>query len=93
MEVEKRAKKRKFKKEPRNIQCPKKKKKRNFKRNWNETPELKICLFESLTPGRQRGYFLHFPTQNNPKTEHLRIEKCMVANSQRKGLNELIKDR
>lgn len=41
-----------------------------------ENPELKAA-FEALTPGRQRGYCLHFTGAKQSKTREARIEKCI----------------
>jgi uncharacterized protein YdeI (YjbR/CyaY-like superfamily) len=40
-----------------------------------EMPMLKTA-FEALTPGRQRGYLLHFSAPKQSKTREDRIEKC-----------------
>jgi uncharacterized protein YdeI (YjbR/CyaY-like superfamily) len=42
--------------------------------------------FESLTPGRQRGYLLHFAGAKQSKTREARIEKCMPQILAGKGL-------
>lgn len=42
---------------------------------FEEDPILKNA-FESLTPGRQRGYILHFSAPKQSKTRVSRIEKC-----------------
>lgn len=41
-----------------------------------EDPVLKTA-FEALTPGRQRGYILHFAQPKQEKTRLSRIEKCV----------------
>lgn len=51
----------------------------------NESPELKKA-FEALTPGRQRGYLLHFSKAKQSKTRTARIEKCMDRMLNGKGL-------
>ncbi len=43
---------------------------------FEEDPVLKNA-FEALTPGRQRGYILHFSQPKQAKTRVSRIEKCM----------------
>ena len=43
---------------------------------FKEDPVLKNA-FESLTPGRQRGYILHFSQPKQSKTKVSRIEKCV----------------
>lgn len=42
---------------------------------FEEDPMLKAA-FEALTPGRQRGYTLHFSQPKQAKTRISRIEKC-----------------
>jgi uncharacterized protein YdeI (YjbR/CyaY-like superfamily) len=44
--------------------------------------------FKSLTPGRQRGYILHFAQPKQVQTRMKRIEKCKPAIFNGKGLNE-----
>lgn len=44
--------------------------------------------FESLTPGRQRGYVLHFSSAKQSKTRAARIEKCIPRILLGKGMNE-----
>jgi uncharacterized protein YdeI (YjbR/CyaY-like superfamily) len=44
--------------------------------------------FKSLTPGRQRGYILHFAQPKQTQTRMNRIEKCKRAIFNGKGLNE-----
>lgn len=41
-----------------------------------EIPEL-ATAFNQLTPGRQRGYLLHFSAPKQSKTRTARIEKCI----------------
>ena len=50
-----------------------------------EMPKLKEA-FESLTPGRQRGYILHFSQPKQSKTRESRIEKCIPKILDGKGL-------
>jgi uncharacterized protein YdeI (YjbR/CyaY-like superfamily) len=52
-----------------------------------EVPELKTA-FESLTPGRQRGYLLHFSQPKQAKTRESRIKKCLPKILEGKGLND-----
>lgn len=52
-----------------------------------EDPALKKA-FESLTPGRQRGYILHFSAPKQSKTRESRIEKCRDKILAGKGLND-----
>ncbi|NNE55310.1 MAG: hypothetical protein HKN32_04775 [Flavobacteriales bacterium] len=44
--------------------------------------------FESLTPGRQRGYFLHFSSAKQPQTRINRIEKCVAKIMAGKGMQD-----
>ena len=67
-----------------------------FKKNPQPMPiELKKVLsqnsklkkaFESLTPGRQRAYILHFSSAKQTETRIARIEKCMARIFAGKGL-------
>nr|WP_294947008.1 DUF1801 domain-containing protein [uncultured Mucilaginibacter sp.] len=47
-----------------------------FQQKLNGNPTLKTA-FEMLTPGRQRGYLLHFSQPKQAKTREWRIEKCV----------------
>jgi uncharacterized protein YdeI (YjbR/CyaY-like superfamily) len=58
-----------------------------LKNKFKELPELKAA-FEKLTPGRQRGYLLHFSQAKQSATRLSRIEKCMEAIFIGKGMNE-----
>ncbi|QOR38078.1 hypothetical protein HNO52_05810 [Billgrantia diversa] len=49
-------------------------------------PELKVA-FEALTPGRKRGYILHFSSAKQSSTRSSRIEKCLPGILAGKGLN------
>ena len=44
--------------------------------------------FLALTPGRQRGYVLHFTRAKQSKTRTARIEKCMPKILAGKGMND-----
>jgi uncharacterized protein YdeI (YjbR/CyaY-like superfamily) len=44
--------------------------------------------FNSLTPGRQRGYVLHFNSAKQSQTRTARIEKCIPAILAGKGMND-----
>lgn len=44
--------------------------------------------FDALTPGRQRGYLLHFNAAKQSKTRIARIEKCMPKIFAGKGWSE-----
>ena len=58
-----------------------------LKSKFKELPELKAA-FEKLTPGRQRGYLLHFSQAKQSTTRLSRIEKCMESIFNGKGMNE-----
>lgn len=58
-----------------------------FKEKLNEMPALKIA-FEALTPGRQRGYLLHFSQPKQSKTRVARVERCIPQILEGKGLND-----
>jgi uncharacterized protein YdeI (YjbR/CyaY-like superfamily) len=53
----------------------------------DENPAFKTA-FEALTPGRQRGYILHFSAPKQAKTRESRIEKFMPQILEGKGLND-----
>ncbi|WP_206918641.1 YdeI/OmpD-associated family protein [Alicyclobacillus suci] len=53
----------------------------------NENPALKTT-FQSLTPGRQRGYILYFSQPKQSKTRVSRIKKCVGRILDGKGLND-----
>lgn len=57
-----------FKKEPEPLP-------EELKQKFDEDPVLKSA-FESLTPGRQRGYILYFSVAKQSATRLSRIEKC-----------------
>ncbi|RHX80854.1 YdeI/OmpD-associated family protein [Leptospira yasudae] len=52
-----------------------------------DNPALKAA-FDALTPGRQRGYLLHFAAPKQPKTRESRVEKCIPLILKGKGLND-----
>lgn len=58
-----------------------------FQKALDENPDLKAA-FEDLTPGRQRGYLLHFSQAKQSKTRESRIEKCIPQIFDGKGLND-----
>lgn len=58
-----------------------------FQDKLAECPALKRA-FNSLTPGRQRAYLLHFAAPKQVKTREARIEKCTSQILNGKGLNE-----
>lgn len=56
-----------------------------FRAKLYESPALKTA-FEAPTPGRQRGYLLHFAAAKQSKTREARIEKCTPQILNGKGL-------
>lgn len=58
-----------------------------FKRELDATPSLKKA-FESLTPGRQRGYLLYFSSAKQAKTREARIQKYLPHIMRGKGLED-----
>lgn len=46
------------------------------------------AAFEALTPGRQRGYILHFSGAKQSSTRTSRIEKCIPSILEGKGLSD-----
>ena len=58
-----------------------------FQKKLNKNPALKTAFFE-LTPGRQRGYLLHFSAPKQSKTRESRIEKCTKQILNGKGLTD-----
>ena len=58
-----------------------------FQARLDATPKLKAA-FEALTPGRQRGYLLHFSSAKQPKTREARIEKYIPRIFEGKGLDD-----
>lgn len=53
----------------------------------SDFPDFKKA-FEALTPGRQKGYLLHFSQAKQSKTREARIEKYMEAIFNGKGLHD-----
>lgn len=53
-----------------------------------EDDHLFKTAFKGLTPGRQRGYILHFSQPKQTQTRSNRIEKSKIAIMNGKGLNE-----
>ena len=51
------------------------------------------AAFEALTPGRQRGYLLHFAAAKQSATREARIEKCRPFIVKGLGLHEHWKDK
>jgi uncharacterized protein YdeI (YjbR/CyaY-like superfamily) len=58
-----------------------------FQTKLDAMPDLKTA-FGALTPGRQRGYLLHFSSAKQSKTREARIEKCMPKIFDGKGLED-----
>lgn len=58
-----------------------------FQAKLDEFPALKEA-FESLTPGRQRGYLLYFSSAKQIKTREARIEKYIPHILNGKGLDD-----
>lgn len=56
---------------------------------FNEMPDFKEA-FEGLTPGRQRGYLLHYAGAKQSKTRMTRIENSMERVFLGKGLTDCI---
>ena len=54
---------------------------------FREMPELKKA-FETLTPGRQRGYLIHFSQPKQAKTRASRVEKYIQQILDGKGLHD-----
>lgn len=54
---------------------------------FDDDPAFKAA-FEALTPGRQRGYLLHFSGAKQSKTRTSRIEKCMPQIFEGIGLHD-----
>ncbi len=58
-----------------------------FQKKLDEDKQLKKA-FEALTPGRQRGYLLHFSQPKQSKTREARVEKSIPQILDGKGLND-----
>jgi len=58
-----------------------------FQNVLDHMPELKTAFF-NLTPGRQRGYLLHFSSPKQSKTREARIEKCVQQILNGKGIDD-----
>jgi uncharacterized protein YdeI (YjbR/CyaY-like superfamily) len=58
-----------------------------FENILDNMPELKTAFY-NLTPGRQRGYLLHFSSPKQAKTREARIEKCVQQILHGKGLDD-----
>ncbi|WP_346838695.1 YdeI/OmpD-associated family protein [Microbulbifer sp. SAOS-129_SWC] len=58
-----------------------------FQSRLDSDPALKAAFFD-LTPGRQRGYLLHFSSAKQAKTRASRVEKCVDRILDGQGLND-----
>jgi len=58
-----------------------------FKNILDKTSRLKKAFY-ALTPGRQRGYLLHFSSAKQLKTRESRIEKYIPQILKGKGLED-----
>lgn len=58
-----------------------------FQTQLEADPALKMA-FEALTPGRQRGYLLHFSQAKQSKTRASRVEKCIPKILAGKGFHD-----
>ena len=58
-----------------------------FQYKLNKIPALKTA-FESLTPGRQKGYLLYFAAAKQAKTREARVEKYIPQILSGKGLED-----
>jgi uncharacterized protein YdeI (YjbR/CyaY-like superfamily) len=60
---------------------------KEFQQKLDENPTLNAA-FETLTPGRKRGYLLHFSGAKQSKTRMRRVEKCIPIILSGKGLQD-----
>jgi uncharacterized protein YdeI (YjbR/CyaY-like superfamily) len=58
-----------------------------FQNKLDQMPALKTA-FDTLTPGRQRAYMLHFSAPKQAKTRQERVEKWIPQILNGKGLND-----
>jgi uncharacterized protein YdeI (YjbR/CyaY-like superfamily) len=58
-----------------------------FQAKLDGVPGLETA-FNALTPGRQRGYLLHFSQPKQAKTREARVEKCIPQILDGKGLDD-----
>jgi len=58
-----------------------------FQTKLDTIPAMKTA-FETLTPGRQKGYLLYFAAPKQSKTREARVEKCMPQIINGKGLDD-----
>ncbi len=61
-----------------------------LKQTFENDPELKNAFF-ALTPGRQRGYLLHFGQPKQSATRISRIEKCRPQILRGEGIHDAYK--
>ena len=54
---------------------------------FKKQPELKTAFY-ALTPGRRRGYLLHFNQAKQSATRESRIQKCIPLILEGKGFQE-----
>lgn len=58
-----------------------------LQRKLDELPDFRAA-FDALTPGRRRGYNLHFSGAKQSATRAARVEKCIPRILDGKGLND-----
>jgi uncharacterized protein YdeI (YjbR/CyaY-like superfamily) len=58
-----------------------------LQKEFDESPAFKTA-FGALTPGRQRGYILHFSAAKQSRTREARVEKWKKQILKGKGLND-----
>jgi uncharacterized protein YdeI (YjbR/CyaY-like superfamily) len=58
-----------------------------FQKKLDKSTVLKKAFY-ALTPGRQRGYLFYFSQPKQSKTREARVEKCMLAILDGKGLDD-----
>ena len=58
-----------------------------LKQKFEENEAFKEAFY-ALTPGRQRGYLLHFAAPKQSKTRESRIEKCLPDIFKGKGMHD-----
>jgi uncharacterized protein YdeI (YjbR/CyaY-like superfamily) len=58
-----------------------------FQAKLDEMPGLKTA-FDALTPGRQRGYLLHFSQPKQSKTREARVDKYIPQIMEGKGIDD-----
>ena len=58
-----------------------------LERKFEQLPALRTA-FQALTPGRQRGYILHFTAAKQSKTREARIDKCTPQILEGRGMHD-----